>query len=50
MFTLKQKNILLELICNEQLKHLVTNNKYDSKEYNELEELKVKIRTSEVIK
>lgn len=42
--TKEEKITLLELICNEQIKHLVANNEYDSDKYKELEELKVKIR------
>lgn len=47
MFTQKEKQILLELIFNEQTKHLIVNNKYGSDEYNILEGLKMKIRESE---
>ena len=42
--TNEEKDILLELIINEQLKHLIPNDAYATKEYNKLEELKVKIR------
>ena len=42
--TKEEKIVLLELICNEQIKHLVANNAYESDRYKELEELKVKIK------
>lgn len=41
----EERDILIHLICNEQVKHMVANNKYDSDEYKQLEELKAKIRT-----
>ena len=44
MFTKEEKQTLLELICNEQIKHLVAKNEYESERYSKLEELKVKIR------
>lgn len=42
--TKEEKIILLELLINEQIKHLIPNNKYESERYTKLEELKVKIR------
>ena len=36
--------MLIELICNEQIKHMLVKNKYNTDKYNKLEELKVKIR------
>ena len=42
--TKEEKNILLELICNEQLKHLMPKDEYKTEKYNMLEELKVKIK------
>lgn len=44
MFTKDEKIILLELICNEQIKHMIAKNEYESDRYGKLEELKVKIR------
>lgn len=44
MFTEKEKNLLISLICFEQIamiKH--DRNNYETDEYKELEELKVKI-------
>ena len=43
--TKEERNILIELICNEQLKHLVVNDEYESEKYKLLEELKYKVRT-----
>jgi hypothetical protein len=40
----EEKNILLELITNEQLKHLIPKDEYRTERYNKLEELKSKIR------
>ena len=40
-----ERNILIELICNEQLRHIIPNNGYISDTYNQLEQLKAKIRT-----
>lgn len=42
--TKEEKTTLLELICNEQIKYLVANDKYDAEEYKYLEKLKLKIR------
>ena len=39
----EEKDILLELICNEQTIHLIPKKKYNSEKYNMLEQLKVKI-------
>ena len=44
MLTIEEKDILLELITNEQLKHLIPNNEYQTDKYNKLEGLKTKIR------
>ena len=43
--TKEERNMILELICNEQLKHLIANNKFESDRYNSLEKLKAKIKT-----
>lgn len=43
--TKEERNMLLELICNEQIKHLIANNKFESDRYNNLEKLKAKIKT-----
>lgn len=42
--TEKEKEILIKLISNEQIKHLVIKNQYDTDEYALLEQLKVKIK------
>ena len=42
--TKEEKSILLELLTNEQLKHLIPKNEYKTKRYSKLEELKTKIR------
>ena len=39
-----ERYLLIELICNEQIKHMIANNKYESEKYSNLEELKAKIR------
>ena len=44
MFTPEAKQILLELIYNEQI-NLINKNEYESEKYTKLEELKIKIRT-----
>lgn len=43
--TKEERGILIELIGNEQIKHLLVKNEYKSEKYNLLEELKAKIRT-----
>lgn len=43
-FTNEEMETLIELICNEQTKHLIAENKYDTEKYNQLEVLKVKIK------
>ena len=40
----EEKNILIELIENEQIKHMIPNNQYESEKYSMLEELKIKIK------
>lgn len=40
-----ERNILIELICNEQLLHILPKDGYVSDTYNQLEQLKAKIRT-----
>lgn len=40
-----ERNILIELICNEQLMHHIPKDGYVSNTYNILEQLKAKIRT-----
>ena len=42
--TKEEKNILLELIVNEQLKHLIPIDAYTTEKYSKLESLKTKIR------
>ena len=42
--TKDERDILIELICNEQLIHLLARNEYDSDKYCMLEKLKAKIR------
>lgn len=42
--TKEERTTLLELICNEQIKHLVARAEYESDRYKQLEELKAKIR------
>lgn len=42
--TKEERDILIELICNEQIKHILPNNKHESIRYNMLEQLKAKIR------
>lgn len=41
-----EREILIELICNEQLRHLIpkADEGYESKRYNLLEKLKAKVR------
>lgn len=43
--TKEERNMLLELICNEQIKHLIANNRFESDRYSNLEKLKAKIKT-----
>lgn len=40
----EERGVLVELICNEQLKHLIANGDYNSEDYYILEQLKAKIR------
>lgn len=40
----KERELIIELICNEQIKHLIAKNQYNSDKYNILERLKAKIR------
>lgn len=42
--TIKERDILLELICNEQIKHMISKGEYKTEKYNMLEELKTKLR------
>ena len=42
--TKEERDILIGLISNEQIKHLVAKNKYDTDEYKCLEKLKMKIK------
>lgn len=41
--TKEERDILIELICNEQIKHYIIKNKYDSEIYESLEKLKRKL-------
>lgn len=43
-FTKEEKDILLELICNEQVLHMVAKDKYETDKYISLEMLKAKIK------
>ena len=43
--TKEEKDLLLELIFNEQTLHLIAKDKYDTDKYGALESLKAKIRT-----
>ena len=43
--TKEEKDILIELICNEQTMHMIAKDKYDTEKYSILEELKAKLRT-----
>lgn len=45
MLTNEEKDILLELIFNEQTKNLIVKNEYDTNKYAELEKLKAKLKT-----
>ena len=45
MLTKEEKQILLELIGNEQLLHLIVKDEYDTERYSILEGLKSKIRS-----
>lgn len=42
--TNEERNILISLISNEQIKHMIAKDKYDTDEYILLEQLKAKIR------
>lgn len=42
--TREEKDILIELISNKQIKHMIAKDKYDTDEYILLEKLKAKIR------
>ena len=42
--TKEERDILLELICNEQVLHMVAKDKYETDKYVLLEQLKAKIR------
>ena len=45
MFTEKEREMLIKLICNEQIHMIIKHpERYDTDEYKELEELKVKIK------
>lgn len=42
--TIEEKTVLIGLIENEQIKHMIANNEYNTDEYILLEALKAKIR------
>lgn len=42
--TKAEKDLLIELIANKQIKHLIPNDGYSTKQYYMLEELKIKIK------
>lgn len=41
--TKEEREVLIELICNEQILHMVARNEYESEKYKLLEQLKAKI-------
>ena len=41
----EERKIVVELICNEQLNRTIPTEGYESKKYNTLEQLKIKIRS-----
>ena len=43
--TKEELNIIIELICQEQLLHMIPKDKYETEKYNLLESLKSKIKT-----
>ena len=43
--TKEERDILIGLICNEQIMHLIPKREYHSDAYDILEKLKIKIRT-----
>ena len=43
--TKEERDILVELICNEQTLHMIAKDKYETEEYSLLEGLKVKVKT-----
>lgn len=42
--TKEERNIIIELICQEQLLHMIPKDKYETEKYNLLEMLKSKIK------
>jgi hypothetical protein len=44
MLTNEEKELLFELITNEQLKYLIPKDQYNTNKYNALEALKAKLR------
>lgn len=42
--SIEERTILLGLIENEQIKHMIANDKYDTNEYIMMEHLKAKLR------
>lgn len=42
--TKEERNVLINLLTNEQIKHFIPNNKFDTEEYILLEQLKAKIK------
>ena len=45
MFTEKEREMLIKLICNEQIHMIIKHpERYDTEEYKTLEELKVKVK------
>lgn len=43
--TKEERDVLIELICNEQTIHMIAKDKFDTDKYILLEQLKAKIRT-----
>lgn len=40
----EERDVLIKLLTNEQIKHMIPNNKFDTEEYILLEQLKAKIK------
>lgn len=41
----EERDVLINLLTNEQIKHMIPNNKFDTEEYILIEQLKAKIKT-----
>ena len=42
--TKEERDVLINLLTNEQIKHMIPNNKFDTEEYILIEQLKAKIK------